>query len=472
MIKMKKLFCLFISIVLFTNLSFGQDNSNVTITACGQGETQSDAQQDALRSAIEQAFGTFISAKTEILNDELVSDQITSVSNGNIQSFEILSESELPNGKWSTTLKAVVSVEKLTSFVQSKGVTVEIKGGLFAANIKQQMLNEQGEIEAVYNMVGVLHELMQTAIDFSMITENPKSLDSDGENWEIPIKIQAHVNKNFEICINFIKKNLKVLSMSEEEVANYKLSNKKYFSVPLVYPQKVTLISGEDTYQEGKQSFTLRKQKSLDILCAFFEFWPFYLSNFTISSDLGLIELNKNSMNEPSLNGKPRGKDDFIYYKKIVNSDGVVIPAMTLNFRSGTLITNFYISEKKTLAEIEKISSYSIKSNGIVSKFTNGGATIYNEGFDESFAVTMAIINLKWGSNKEAKEQIEQLNLNGFNDWRFPTLDEANYIEKNRMTLKNYFWIYNYDAEKMEFSNNLGPDVWKGGVIAVRDFSE
>ncbi len=469
---MKKLFCLFISIVLFTNLSFGQDNSNVTITACGQGETQSEARQAALRSAIEQAFGTFISAKTEILNDELVSDQITSVSNGNIQSFEILNESELPNGKWSTTLKAVVSVEKLTSFVQTKGVTVEMKGRLLAANMKQQLLNEQGEIEAVYNMVGVLHEMMQTAIDFSIITENPKSLDADGQNWEIPIKILAHANKNLETCINFIKSNLQALSMSEEEVENYKLSNKKYFRVPLIYPVKVTLVSGVDTYQEGKLSFTLRKQKSLDILCAFFEFWPFYLSNFTISSDLGIVELNKKSINEPSLNGKPRGKYDFIYYKRIETNEGITIPAMTLNFKPGTLITHFFISEKKTLTEIEKISSYSIKSNGVVSKFTNGGATIYNDGYDESIAITMAIINLKWGSNKEAKEQIEQLNLNGFNDWRFPTLDEANYIIKNRMTSNNYFWIYNYDAEKMEFSNNLGPDVWKGGVIAVRDFSE
>jgi hypothetical protein len=48
-----------------------------------------------LRSAIEQAFGAFISSKTEILNDNLVKDEIVSVSNGNIQKFEVLSEAQI-----------------------------------------------------------------------------------------------------------------------------------------------------------------------------------------------------------------------------------------------------------------------------------------------------------------------------------------------------------------------------------------
>ena len=62
----------------------------ITITVSGSGKTQDEAKQSALRSAIEQAFGTFISAKTEILNDQVISDQITSVASGNIQAYDIL----------------------------------------------------------------------------------------------------------------------------------------------------------------------------------------------------------------------------------------------------------------------------------------------------------------------------------------------------------------------------------------------
>ena len=138
-------------------ISFAQEaEKTVTITVSGSGKTQDEAKQSALRSAIEQAFGAFISSKTEILNDQVVADQMSSVSSGNIQSFTVLNESQLPDGSWANTIKAIVSISNLTSFVVAKGFAVEIKGGLFAINIKQQMLNEQGEIDAVADMVGLL----------------------------------------------------------------------------------------------------------------------------------------------------------------------------------------------------------------------------------------------------------------------------------------------------------------------------
>jgi hypothetical protein len=82
------IFLLFIAISSFSqNIN---DDKTVTLTVSGTGKTLEEAKTNALRSAIEQAFGAFISSKTEILNDNLVKDEIVSVSNGNIQSFEIL----------------------------------------------------------------------------------------------------------------------------------------------------------------------------------------------------------------------------------------------------------------------------------------------------------------------------------------------------------------------------------------------
>ena len=77
-----------ILILTFIALSitiYAQEDNSATLTVSGQGKTQDEAKQNALRSAIEQAFGAFISSNTEILNDELVKDEIVSVSNGNIQ---------------------------------------------------------------------------------------------------------------------------------------------------------------------------------------------------------------------------------------------------------------------------------------------------------------------------------------------------------------------------------------------------
>ena len=57
---MKKIILLLGIITLLANVSFAQENKTVTLTVSGQGQTQDEAKQNALRNAIEQAFGTFI----------------------------------------------------------------------------------------------------------------------------------------------------------------------------------------------------------------------------------------------------------------------------------------------------------------------------------------------------------------------------------------------------------------------------
>jgi hypothetical protein len=82
---MKKLLTLLILLNVATSLIAQTD---VTITASGSGKTQEESRQSALRSATEQAFGAFISSKTEVFNDQVVADQMASVSSGNIKSYD------------------------------------------------------------------------------------------------------------------------------------------------------------------------------------------------------------------------------------------------------------------------------------------------------------------------------------------------------------------------------------------------
>ena len=66
---------LFLIVILTMNFcAFSQDDKTVTLTVTGQGQTKDEAKQNALRDAIEQAFGTFTSSNTEILNDELLKE--------------------------------------------------------------------------------------------------------------------------------------------------------------------------------------------------------------------------------------------------------------------------------------------------------------------------------------------------------------------------------------------------------------
>ena len=231
---MKKL----IIMSLLLNLSvitYAQDDKTVTLVVSGQGKTQEEAKQNALRSAIEQAFGTFISSKTEILNDNLVKDEIVSVSNGNIQNFEIISEVQIPNGLYATSLKATVSVTKLTSFVESKGFEVEFKGSLFGANLKQQRMNEDAEWKSILNLCEVSNKILSNSLDYSIEVgepvkaQNNRSLEAQTNDYQILFTIKSSPNSNFDKFVSYFKKSIKAIAMPDSEKEAFQKLNKQIY---------------------------------------------------------------------------------------------------------------------------------------------------------------------------------------------------------------------------------------------------
>lgn len=229
---------LVMSLVISIN-TYAQDDKTVTLVVTGQGKTQDEAKQNALRSAIEQAFGTFISSKTEILNDNLVKDEIVSVANGNIEKFEVISEVQIHQGGFATTLKATVSVSKLTSFVESKGIVAEFNGSVLAMNIKQQILNEQNEIKSIANISGTCKEILDLACDFMIVRGEPKQKNNDNNKWAVPITINVNFNKKIEQFNQYLLKSIKGLCMTSEEVSQYNQLGKNTYKIALGGTSKI-----------------------------------------------------------------------------------------------------------------------------------------------------------------------------------------------------------------------------------------
>jgi len=401
--------------VLATTNTFSQTASKeVSITASGSGKTLEDAKQAALRSATEQAFGAFISSKTEMFNDQVVADQMASVSSGNIKSFSILNESQLPDGSWGVTLKALVSVDKLTSFVEAKGIAIEIKGGMFALNIKQQSLNELGEVKAVSEMVGLLHEPMQISFDYVIKSSDPKSLDAENKNWEIPLVVTATTNKNIDFCANYCIKTLAALSLSSEEVISYKSLNKA------VFPFNIN-------YNGVTKTFYLRKQGSINALNTLTSNWEFYTRLFTVQS----------GMDESYGNGK--GQLHIFSGSRNYNDENKTIVFLTTGQQAGT----FSWQDKRTLAQIEKMTGYTVKPRGVISQFKHGGFVVYEKDGHGLVAAITDLGEMDWNT---AKTACDELILNGYSDWRLPTKDELNAIYVNLKKLgvggfaNGYYW--------------------------------
>lgn len=406
--KVVLLACLFF---IDQQIVFAQNaEKTVTITVTGSGKTLDDAKQSALRSAIEQAFGAFISSKTEMLNDKVVSDQITSVANGNIQSYNILNEIQLPDGGWAVTLKANVSVSKLTSFVQAKGISVEVKGGLFAVNIKQQLLNETSEVKAVCEMVGILHGPMQTAFDYEINSGEPKALDVDSKNWEIPITVQAKANKNMEFCANYLIKTLTSLSLTADEVTNYKGLNKPVF--------KIVLYHGKTPFE-----IYLRRANSVQAINALSELWGFYTKSFIVESGLDEAYGFNLARNGSYTN---RTKDTYNKFttKSYEFSSNVLDPIsnkyeiIQINLiKEGTAAAIFTWNDKRTLSQIEKINEFKVKSAGIFSSFKDGGFVV---GQSNKGSYILSLFDF---GESASIDKVNEIGLNGYQDWIVPTPD-------------------------------------------------
>ena len=415
-------------ILLATTNAFSQTASKeVSITSSGSGKTLEDAKQAALRSSTEQAFGAFISSKTEMFNDQVVADQMASVSSGNIKSYEVLNESQLPDGSWGVTLKTIVSVDKLTSFVEAKGIAIEIKGGMFALNIKQQLLNEQGEIKAVNEMVGLLHEPMQISFDYVIKSSEPKSLDAESKNWEIPLMVTATTNKNIDFCANYCIKTLEALSLSSEEVTSYKSLNKD------VFPVKIN-------YNVVAKTFYLRKQGSINALNTLTSQWEFYTRLFTVQS----------GMDESYGNG----------YSQIHNFSGTrvirtsgMIDSRSRNYYNESKIINFLTTgqqagtfswqDNRTLAQIEKMTGYTVKPRGVSSQFKHGGFVVYEKDGHGLVAAITDLGEMDWNA---AKTACDELILNGYSDWHLPSKEELNSVYVNLKKVgcgvfaNSYYW--------------------------------
>ncbi len=463
---LKSFFAMLVTTVLTVQSLHGQTyNKDVTITAIGSGLTIEDAKQAALRSATEQAFGAFISSKTEMFNDQVVADQMASVSSDNIKSYEVLNESQLPDGSWGVTLNAIVSVDKLTSFVEAKGIEIEIKGGMFALNIKQQLLNEQAEIKAVAEMVGLLHEPMQIAFDYVIEIHDPQSLDSESKNWEIPIVVTASANKNMDFCANYFIKTLSALSLSSEEVESYQSLNKPIFPVAI-------------NYYNDFYIFYLRKQSSINVLNTLGNQWEFYSRLFTVQT--GMDELNGGDLPidfdaygrsyDESYDG--RKWSDYLFMQKI-NHDALnqilVVNIDSAHIRNqnefayhyfdflaaGKKAATFSWNDNRTLSQIEKMTGYTVKPRGIISHFKHGGFVFFEEDGHGLVAAITEFPKINWQS---AKEACDELIINGYSDWYLPSAYELT-------ALYDYWW--EFGAGGFYDKNYHSPsELWSSSTIS------
>lgn len=199
------------------NKAKSQDEA--VLTVFGFGKTKDEATKIALRSAIEQAFGAFVSSNTQLLNDSLISDEIATVSSGNIKHYEYISEQKYENG-YSVSLKATVSINKLIHYAESKGSKIEFGGEAFAMNIAMYELNKENEIKVINHLYKEISSQIPYLYDYKVSTLTPQKKNDN--TWTIPVVINIYANKTADNIYKMFTDIFNSISLSKAEYNEYK----------------------------------------------------------------------------------------------------------------------------------------------------------------------------------------------------------------------------------------------------------
>lgn len=231
---MKKAYITFL--LLFVSLcNTHAQISEVELVVNATGDTKEQAIDNALRIAIEQTFGAFVSSNTTLLDDDLVKDEIVTVSTGTIKNYNELSTIELSPNNVSVSLKVLVSVTKLTEFAESHGSSCELKGANLGANARLQRLYEENERIAIQNLFTQVSKV-DNLVDIDIKVESATV-------YGVNIKLTFKATKNLEAVNEMIFNTLASLGLTDEEIEARK-------ALGLYSQRNVFYCSGENTWSK------------------------------------------------------------------------------------------------------------------------------------------------------------------------------------------------------------------------------
>ncbi len=222
-----------------------QSDEQITLTVSSDGPTKDEAIKNALRTAIEQAYGAFVSANTTILNDDLVKDEIVTISTGAIKEYSILSEVAKPDGNgYMVTTKATVSLPHLIKYAQNHGSECEFAGNTFGMQMKLKELRMKNEEKALENLITEVKSILPAMISWEMEMGEPREVHRWGGTslsgfYEVPVKLYvttfAYSDKNKKDKKG--KKDKKKKDHGELSKENLKYLRKAGINIPEQYFQ-------------------------------------------------------------------------------------------------------------------------------------------------------------------------------------------------------------------------------------------
>jgi len=204
-----------ITILVFTlSLLPAQDGPLVAgegekkVITSGYGKNPDEALTQALRNAVEEAVGTYMTSTTRIENDDIIEDKILSLSRGFIKDFKKLAEMKV-EGETKVTVAVIVTKTQILETLKASGVEVEIKGGLFF----QQYAQEEQQIEDEAKVVEEFARQLPLDSPFDYSLEYGTPVKQSDSKFKIPLTVLVKTNQNYSNHYTNLKNFLNEISV-------------------------------------------------------------------------------------------------------------------------------------------------------------------------------------------------------------------------------------------------------------------
>ncbi len=111
------------------------------VTATGYGTTAAEAENDALRAAVENVVGTLLDAQTIVDKNAVLQDEIYTSSRGFIRHYDVLGTQQTAAGAWSVTVAADVASEPdsrlMDALTRERLIAVNMRNAKIAVILKE-----------------------------------------------------------------------------------------------------------------------------------------------------------------------------------------------------------------------------------------------------------------------------------------------------------------------------------------------
>lgn len=209
---------LLLFLLLFPLRVLAEDNV-ITLVVSSDGPSKQAAINNALRNAIEQSYGSFISSNTLILNDEVIKDEIISLSYGNILGYKELGCFVAQDLHY-VTLEVTVSLTKLCSYAKSKGASAELNGALFVQNLKLYRLNQENEKKALANLGITILTCKEPLCVYSLTVGEPTLSKDERTKGKVLLSgvMSIRMTEQGQALLDYIRHTLEGVAMSKAEI--------------------------------------------------------------------------------------------------------------------------------------------------------------------------------------------------------------------------------------------------------------